>query len=46
MAKGDLYRCPKCSNSIREGDCVYTEVICTRTVKCREKGGTRMTKQN
>lgn len=41
--KGDRYRCPNCGNVILEGDCVYTAVVCSRTLKCRKRhGGTDM----
>lgn len=40
--KGDVYRCPKCGSTIREGDCAYTEVVCRRTSACRRNGGTEM----
>lgn len=43
--KGDVYRCPKCGSTIKEGDCSYTEAICRRTTACRSKGGMRMVKE-
>lgn len=43
--KGDVYKCPKCGSTIREGDCEYSEVVCRRTTGCRTKGGTPMVKE-
>ena len=37
--KGDVWRCPKCANTLVEADCVYLEVACHRTTACRQGKG-------
>lgn len=37
--KGDIYRCPVCSKTLKEGDCEYSQAYCHRTVACRKTRG-------
>lgn len=43
--KGDRWVCPKCRDTIEEGDVPYIAATCNATVKCRHQGGTIMRKE-